>query len=239
MYSSLQTLIVRVAGFGQSDFPRAWTNSLDCFQLSGMNPILSIHHLLFCELCCDLQTSGWVGRCIAPWDTVFKQKQHLCFYRVLQTDYTQTGLCSLLSWVPIKLYIHLGAHMPCFSALKLPPGLWIVTAHIWPFDSKTFRRDKGRAIWWEQIECLWQHRVEIRVSLDGRSQKRCTCSSSRVRLPFLPSMPFDYCLVWAAWHALALHSLGQPRGKLRGNRKKRGYWKQVTSELIGIYQMTG
>lgn len=123
MYSSLQKLIVRVVGFGQSNFPRAWTNSLDCFQLSGMNPIFSIYLPLFCELCCDPQTSGWVERCIADQDTVFKQKQSIFFfYRILQTDYTQTDLCSFLSWIPIKLYIYLGAHMPCFSALKLPSG---------------------------------------------------------------------------------------------------------------------
>lgn len=60
------------------------------------------------------------------------------------------------------------ADMPHFSAFKFPPGLWIMRGDIWPFDSKTFRQGKGRAISWEGLDYLWQQRVEINVSWEGR-----------------------------------------------------------------------
>lgn len=130
-HSSLQMFAFRVAGCSQSAFPRALVNSLGWFQLPGMDPTLSIHLLLFCELWCHLQSSFWIGRCITPRDTVFIHSIYI-FCRVLHTlDHTHRFRSALLYFgFPYSLsYVCLGVFVviSCFSVVNFHPGLIILT----------------------------------------------------------------------------------------------------------------
>lgn len=76
MYSSLQMFIVRVAGCGQTAFPRVLDNSLGYFSSQEWipsSPFASPSSVISAATC----TSVWVERCIAPRDTVFKNSIYI------------------------------------------------------------------------------------------------------------------------------------------------------------------
>lgn len=94
----------------------ARANCLGWFHLPGMDPTLSIHLLLFCDLWCYLQSSVWVGRCIAPRDRVHRQHLHFLQTATHPRSYTRIWLCSLVFWVPIKFELHI---FGCFCGYSL------------------------------------------------------------------------------------------------------------------------
>lgn len=170
--SSSQTLLVSVASCSQSAFLRALANPPGRLQLPRMDPILSLclpPSSVSSAVTCNPQP----GEGVHCFQRYCDQRQHLHFVQSAThtCSYTQFWFCSLLFWVPIKLesYIHLGgfAGKTCFSVLIFPPGLWIMKRDIWPFDSKTFRPSKGRAVSREELEYLWHQSVETKVSWEG------------------------------------------------------------------------